>query len=172
MKLILFDFDDTLYLKRRRCFIRDFETILKYLQNHNIACIIVTCNYKAYDIIQSQKPEFLMYIKDVIYVNANYEYKSHKIMPLLNSWKPSEILFFDNDPFHVYDVSKNCNVRSFIVHPDYGVELRFINLLLNGTDIRLIHGDILSMISRNGTFLDRYYKTQNLSELEKMIDTG
>lgn len=169
IKLVLFDFDDTLYLKKTRCFINDFDYILTYIKDRNLDCIIVTCNYKIFQIMQREKPKSLQYIRDIIYVNAKSERKSDKVQPLLKYWKAEEIVFFDNDPYHVYDVSTNCNVRSFLVNPDYGIEFTILQYLLN-SDIQTVKNIITCKIfSKTISFIDKYCKSQNLTELEKCI---
>lgn len=164
IRTILFDFDDTLFLKKKRIFIPRIGTILQELQTRHIQCIVVTCNHKAVEIMKQHQFDHLFH--DIIHVNARSEYKSDVINHrVLAHHDPKTMLFFDNDPFHIYDVSSRCDIRSFLVDPDHGISERVLFMLTDSMmlDLRRYCNRGLQEASSN-----RYISLQNLMEMDKM----
>lgn len=164
IRTILFDFDDTLFLKKKRVFIPRIVPLLQELHARRVQCIVVTCNHKAVEIIKQHGFDHLFH--DIIYVNARSEYKSdvinHRVLVHHN---PETLLFFDNDPFHVYDVSSRCNIRSFLVDPDNGISESVLFMLTDSmmVDMRRHFNRGLQEALPNG-----YISIQNLMEMDKM----
>jgi hypothetical protein len=173
--VFLFDFDDTLFLKKNRVFIPNIMKLLKETQKYSVPVIIVTCNKKAKDIIVENKME--AFFTDILHVDIKFEFKSDKIRRGILPYYPSEkIFFFDNDPFHVYDVSKSCNIRSFLVNPDIGIRHEIVFLLMSSRldDLRIflnrgLQGSIRSTSSGSDTLMiEKCISLQNLMELDKI----
>lgn len=168
IKVILFDFDDTLFLKKKREFIPRIINILQELKFRKIICIIVTCNHKAVEIIKQHGIDH--FFTDIIHVNSRTEYKSEKIKRrILSNYQPSNMIFFDNDPLHVYDVSFHCDIRSFLVNPEYGLseDLIFMFIDMSLPQLRQ-HCHRRLQDSNHHQLLDRYVSLQNLMELDKI----
>lgn len=175
---LFLDFDDTIYLKKQRQYIPQLERLLRFIKAQHIRCVIVTCNHKVNDLIAYQPHPLLHEILDgIIYVKPRLEKKSDHIGEFLRSLPgvdPSTCLFFDNDPFHIYDVSRHCNVRSFNVHPNKGVDIDFLEAVVNATkdaDVCKIRWALEESIKETSThyFLERYRLSQNLGEVDKMM---
>lgn len=171
IKLVLFDFDDTLFLKRKRVFIPKLLQMLQQLRSQHIHIVILTCNHKAKDIITSHHLD--NFFQNIIYVDARAEYKSEKIIQILfPEYAPSSILFFDNDPLHIYDVSKNCDIRSFLVNGYEGLKEDLVLLLVDHqySNLRVcLQRELHNSSTTEGNYLtDRIVALQNLMELDKI----
>jgi ribonucleotide monophosphatase NagD (HAD superfamily) len=177
--VFLFDFDDTLFLKKSRVFIPHIMKLLKETQKHSVPVMIVTCNKKAKDILVEHKIEG--FFTDILHVDIKFEFKSDKIRRgILPRYPPEKIFFFDNDPFHVYDVSQSCNIRSFLVNPDIGIRQEIVFLLMSYRfdDLRIflnrgLQGSIRSTSYGSDTLMmEKCISLQNLMELDKMNVIG
>lgn len=165
IKLVLFDFDDTLFLKKKRIFISSLLRILQHLRTQCVHIIVISCNHKASEIISQHN--LSNFFDEIIHVNYNLENKSKKIKELILPYYDHEaILFFDNDPFHIYDVVTNCHIRSFLVNADYGLREEVIGMLVDRQYKQL--RSLYLQNKNHPSFVEKVVSIQNLTELEKM----
>lgn len=167
-KLILFDFDDTLYIKRFYEFIPGIEDLLFKIKKKNISIGIITYNRNAKQIIETNNLEH--FFDFVISVPNKTHKKSLYIEEFMNNnpiYNPYEILFFDNDPFNIYDVG-SLNIPSFLVNPVNGLSENIFMKIIEYDFHSLLHY-ILSKINVVYNYVERTVLVQNLSQIRELI---
>jgi len=166
---IIFDFDDTIYLKTNYEFIPKLSEIILRLRLARIPIGILTYNNKAMDILKNAG--LLSSFEFVITIASKREWKSQvfqrtEVFKKMNFSKKN-VLFFDNDPFNVYDMKK-LGFTSFLVNPVIGLSQEFLEMLL-GNDFERIKNNILKLMPKTYNYVERTTYTQNLSEIDSII---
>lgn len=165
-RLIVFDFDDTIFLKRIDDFIPHFEKLLKFLKNkYHLDIGIISYNPKIY--------QHIFYYKDYFkFIHVESVDKSiflHNIMKS-EGYSHREILFFDNDPYNVYTISK-LNVISFLVNPIQGLDQQLLNIILknNKHEISTLINQYKLYLCNILNYIERSRLVQNIIEMEKIL---
>ena len=166
-KIILFDFDDTLYLKTIYDFVPGIQTFLQYLRQKNLIIGILTYNPKSTLILESYGlDKYFNFIKII-----NKSDKKSTIfkndLHYLQILNKKEILFFDNDPFNIYDMSR-LGICCFLVNPINGISKDTINDILQ-YNFKKLYKNILDKLSHSYNYVERTTLTQNLEQLEYLI---
>jgi len=167
-RLIVFDFDDTIFLKTIEDFIPNFEKMLKCLKyKYHIDIGIITYNPKIYRHIFYYREYFkFIHIESVNIEKSKY---LHEIMQT-EDYDNKQILFFDNDPYNVYTISK-LNIISFLVNPIQGIDQQLINIIIKH-DKKEIY-DLINQykiyLSKILNYVERNCIVQNIIEMEKIL---
>jgi FMN phosphatase YigB (HAD superfamily) len=167
-KIVLFDFDDTLFLKTIYDMVPGIVDILKTLIQQNIVIGLITYNHRANVILEQY--ELDKYFTFITHVRSKTEWKStvFKSNPyFINIQNKREILFFDNDPFNIYDMSK-LGLTCFLVNPINGIcKDTLINLLQH--NYKCIQTRLIDLLHRVYNYVERTTYTQNLSQIELLL---
>jgi FMN phosphatase YigB (HAD superfamily) len=167
-KVVLFDFDDTLFLKTTYDMVPGIVEILKTLIQQNIVIGIITYNHRANSILEQY--ELDKYFTFITHVRSKTECKStvFKTNPyFINMKNKRDILFFDNDPFNIYDMSR-LGLTCFLVNPINGIcKNTMINLLQH--NYKLMQKQLIEHLNRVYNYVERTTYTQNLSQVELLI---
>jgi hypothetical protein len=114
-KLILFDFDDTLYIKRIYDFIPGIEDLLFKIKKKQITLGIITYNKNAKQILEINQLDH--YFDFIISIDNKSQYKSFYLENFLNQnpiYNKNEIInflvVFESDPNNFEIVIKRQNI--------------------------------------------------------------
>lgn len=167
-KLILFDFDDTIYLKTTYEFIPCIHDILYNIRVQKIPTGIITYNCKAIHILKSFGLDTCFDF--IISISSKYEKKSDVLIKS-KMWEQipckQDILFFDNDPYNIYTM-KQIGLTCFLVNPVNGISRDTIDAILQQDYERLI-SRIKSTLPHTYNYIERTTMSQNLEQLEKLM---
>lgn len=163
-KMVVFDFDDTLYMKTSYDFVPHVCEMLTLCSG--IPLILLTYNTKALSIMRSIGLE--NYFDYIIMIASKQQRKSTVISDhpcFRNVMNKSEILFFDNDPFNVYDM-ETVGVTSFLVNPITGLTKDLLGKIIR-LDFASIYVNGMTLIHRTYNYVDRTTISQNLQVIHK-----
>lgn len=169
-KLIIFDFDDTLYLKSTYEFVPYIHDMLCRFRSQRIGLGILTYNAKALSILRSANLEHMF--EWVVAISTKTERKSDVLQRMSvyadkNTQTQQDILFFDNDPFNIYDVQR-LGITCFLVHPVNGISRDIIDCVLNRDYERYRH-TLLQKVLRSYNYIERTTLSQNLEQLDRLL---
>lgn len=167
-KVVLFDFDDTLFLKTIYDVVPGITEIMNTLKQKNIIIGMITYNHRASSILEMYELE--KYFTFITVVRSKTEYKSSifKTNPYFTSMVDKrEILFFDNDPFNIYDMSK-LGLTCFLVNPIQGLSKDTIMTLLQ-YNYKLLQKQLSDHLLHVYNYVERTTYTQNLSQIEQLM---
>lgn len=167
-KLVIFDFDDTLYLKSTYEFVPYVHDILYRFRMNGIPMGILTYNSKALSILKSAGLD--VSFEFIIAIPSKTETKSEVLQHVgkyLEIPSKHDILFFDNDPFNIYDIQR-LGVSCFLVHPVNGISRDIIDCVLHEEydKYRVL---ILQKILRSYNYIERTTLSQNLAQLDRLL---
>ena len=167
-KLILFDFDDTIYLKTTYEFVPNIHDILYNIKAMQIPIGIITYNSKAIHILKSFGLDTCFNF--IISIASKYERKSD-VLKKSNIWheitSKKDILFFDNDPYNIYTM-KQIGISCFLVNPVNGISRDIIDAILQ-KDYERISKHMSSTIPHVYNYIERTTMSQNLEQLDKLL---
>lgn len=166
-KVVIFDFDDTLYLKTTYEFIPNLREMLATLQLQRLTIGLLTYNTRALAILKSGGYD--KYFDFVIMMTSKQECKSTVIRetPIFQDvLDKREILFFDNDPFNIYDM-QTLGITCFLINPITGISKEMIDKLLVH-DYRSLQSKVFAILPRTYNYVDRTTYSQHLQELDKL----
>lgn len=169
-KLIVFDFDDTLYLKSTYEFIPHIHDILFHVRMHGIPMGVLTYSHRALSILQTHGLD--TYFEFIVTVATPQDNKSETIqkVPLWNTIPDKRtILFFDNDAYNIYDMKKT-GVTCFLVNPVNGILKNTIHKLCSH-DYETLYQHIRDTLPRTYNYVERTTLVQNLEQLDKLYFT-
>lgn len=167
-KLLLFDFDDTLYLKSTYEFVPHLRDTLCRFRMLHIPIGILTYNAKAISILKNAGLH--VSFDFVVAITSKSELKSDVIQRMMIYQDipcKHEILFFDNDPFNIYDVQR-LGITCFLVHPVNGISRDIIDCVLQH-DYERYHATLLQKILRSFNYIERTTLSQNLQQLDRLL---
>jgi FMN phosphatase YigB (HAD superfamily) len=167
-KVIFFDFDDTLYMKTTYEFVPNLYDMLTTIRCNGIQLVLLTYNTKALAIMKAIGLE--RYFDFIIMIASKQERKSKvtkEHAAYLAVTNKSEILFFDNDPFNVYDM-ETLGITSILVNPITGLSKEFLSKILRKDFVSLKSG-ILSIMPRSYNYVERTTYSQNLQVLDRFL---
>jgi FMN phosphatase YigB (HAD superfamily) len=167
-KIVLFDFDDTLFLKTIYDIVPGLVEMLKTLIQKNIVIGMITYNHRATSILETYNLE--KYFTFITHVRSKTEWKStiFKTNPyFLNIKDKREILFFDNDPFNIYDMSK-LGLTCFLVNPIHGISKDILMNLLQH-NYKHLQTQLIESMYHLYNYVERTTYTQNLSQVELLL---
>lgn len=167
-KLILFDFDDTLYLKSTYEFVPHLRDTLYRFRMLHVPIGILTYNGKALSILKNAGLHTSFDF--VIAITSKSELKSDvlkRMMVYQDIPSKHEILFFDNDPFNIYDVQR-LGITCFLVHPVNGISRDIIDCVLKH-DYERYKTTLLQKMSRSYNYIERTTLSQNLQQLDRLL---
>ena len=167
-KVVLFDFDDTLFLKTIYDVVPGISEILKTLIQKNLIIGMITYNHRATSILETYDLD--KYFTFITNVRSKTEWKStvFKTNPYFTNIKDKrEILFFDNDPFNIYDMSK-LGLTCFLVNPVNGLSKDLIMNLLKH-NYKGMQKQLIESLGNVYNYVERTTYTQNLSQVEQLL---
>jgi predicted phosphatase len=171
MKLIIFDFDDTLFLKTTYDFIPNLKDLIRIKNEYHLIYGIVTYNKKAYQLLQTIN--MTNCFDFILHIDSKQKLKSTYIQDIISkkkyTFEYSDILFFDNDPFNVFDVN-SLMIHSFLVNPINGLCFFLFESLLNKQYMSL-YNEYIHSISHTTNYIERTRLVQNLGQLKILIDS-
>lgn len=170
-KAVIFDFDDTLYLKTTYEFIPNLREMLATLQLQRLTVGLLTYNTRALSILKSAGLD--KYFDFIIMMTSKHEYKSKvtRDIPLYKETVDKrEILFFDNDPFNVYDM-ETLGITSFLINPITGISKDMMDKLLVH-DYKALKSKIVSILPRTYNYVQRTTYSQHLQILDRIQNTS
>lgn len=166
-KVVIFDFDDTLFLKSSGEFIPQIGRRMRILRSMGLVLMVLTYNAKTLAILKSTKLDQLF---DGIFMMENKAHRKSVMMtthPVLTSIVDRQsILFFDNDPFNVYDM-ESIGITSFLVNPVMGLQWNILEGILTH-QFKELKSRILQRITRNYNYIERTTGAQNLQVLDRL----
>ena len=167
-KVVIFDFDDTLFLKTTYEFIPNLKEMLLTLRSRQLTVMLLTYNKKAQSILKTSG--FEKYFDLIIMMNSKEESKSSLIQKtslFSHVMDKSDILFFDNDPFNVYDM-QTLGITSFLINPITGLFKDLIDMLLL-QDFKGLKTKITKVLPKTYNYIDRTTYSQHLSQLDRLL---
>lgn len=169
-KLIVFDFDDTIYLKTQYDMIPYIYDVLFMIKKKNIPIVILTYNNRVFAILKHYELEkqfdFVIVI-DSKFKNKSDIFKTHICFKGVK--KKEEILFFDNDPYNIYDLSR-LGISCFLINPVNGLKKEMIEDLLH-CNFNKMRKNLLETLPNIYNYVDRTTNTQNLEQIDKLLSS-
>jgi hypothetical protein len=108
----------------------------------------------------------------ILYIDSKKKLKSTYLQNIFvenkYTFEYSEIMFFDNDPFNIFDVHSSLNIPSFLVNPIHGLCLILFESLLNKKFLSL-YNEYLLNVSYTTNYIERSRLVQNLEQFKKLI---
>lgn len=166
-KVVIFDFDDTLYLKTSYEFVSNVCDMLIKLHSVGLKVGLLTYNVKALSILKTVGLD--RQFDFVIMIASKSERKSRVIQehPIYRTMmQKRDVLFFDNDPFNVYDM-ESIGITSFLVNPITGISKDFIEKIVC-QDFCSLKSQILCVLPRTYNYVERTTLSQNLQVLDRL----
>lgn len=167
-KVVIFDFDDTLFLKTTYEFIPNLKEMLVALRARQLTIMLLTYNKKAQSILKTSGHE--KYFDMIVMMNSKEEFKSslvQKTSLFSHVIDKSDILFFDNDPFNVYDM-QTIGITSFLINPITGLFKDLMDTLLL-QDFKGLKRKILKVLPKTYNYIDRTTYSQHLLQLDRLL---
>jgi FMN phosphatase YigB (HAD superfamily) len=165
---VFFDFDDTLYLKDAYELSPNVMNVLEMIHSAGLPLGILTYNKRVHSLLE--KLGLTHMFDSVLIVDRRTTPKSTVLQtspPFRAITDKKTILFFDNDPLNVYDVSRT-GVTSFLVNPVHGISLRFIEHLLT-MKLQQMYNEYEREARGLCTYVERSVYVQNMSELYRLF---
>lgn len=172
---MIFDFDETLYLKNMREFVPHIVKRLGEFKSRKFVMIVLTYNARALEILKNARLE--RYFNTIVMIENKALRKSAivqshpDIVSVLQPYDRRCMLFFDNDPFNVYDMS-TIGIASFLVNPVVGLSWDLVDSLLDHRErhhgYETLRSRLLAHVIRNYNYIDRATLTQNLTTLDHL----
>jgi FMN phosphatase YigB (HAD superfamily) len=157
-----------LYLKDVCELSPNITNILQLVHSFSIPVAIITYNKRVHTLLEKLGLEHLF--DCVLVVDGRETTKSSVLTscPLfMDIHDKKTILFFDNDPLNIYDVS-SLGVTSFLVNPAHGITYRFVERIIHMT-FNSMYEEFEREARRLCTYVERSVYVQNMCELRRLL---